>query len=87
MSPPSSGLKIKPRLHAPPKRRWTINRLHGVITQKVELFITTAVRTSKLNLLHLIKLIRTFLQYILMNMFDIASVWPILRATLSKDLD
>jgi hypothetical protein len=31
--------------HVPPKRRLTFNRLHGVISQKIELFITTAVRT------------------------------------------
>jgi hypothetical protein len=31
---------------APPKRRLTFNRLHGVISLKIELFITTAVRTS-----------------------------------------
>jgi hypothetical protein len=30
----------------PPKRRLTLNRLHGVISQKTVLFITTAVRTS-----------------------------------------
>jgi hypothetical protein len=30
----------------PPKRRLTFNGLHGVISQKIELFITTAVRTS-----------------------------------------
>jgi hypothetical protein len=28
------------------KRRMTFNRLHGVAAQKIELFITTAVRTS-----------------------------------------
>jgi hypothetical protein len=28
------------------KRRLTFNGLHGVISQKIELFITTAVRTS-----------------------------------------
>jgi hypothetical protein len=41
------------RRHIPPKRRFTLNGLHGVISQKIELFITTAVRTSnstKLNL-------------------------------------
>jgi hypothetical protein len=30
----------------PPKRRLTFNGLHGVISQKIVLFITTAVRTS-----------------------------------------
>jgi hypothetical protein len=30
----------------PPKRRFTFNRLHNVVSQKIELFITTAVRTS-----------------------------------------
>jgi hypothetical protein len=34
------------RRHVPPKRRLTFNGLHSVISQKVELFITTAVRTS-----------------------------------------
>jgi hypothetical protein len=29
-----------------PKRRLTINGLHGVISQNIVLFITTAVRTS-----------------------------------------
>jgi hypothetical protein len=35
------------RWHVPPKRRLTFNGLHGVISQKIELFITTAVRISK----------------------------------------
>jgi hypothetical protein len=30
----------------PPKRRLKLNRLHGVISQKMILFITTAVKTS-----------------------------------------
>jgi hypothetical protein len=30
----------------PPKRQMIFNRLHGVVSQKTELFITTAVRTS-----------------------------------------
>jgi hypothetical protein len=34
------------RWHAPPKRRLTFSGLHGVMTQKTELFIITAVRTS-----------------------------------------
>jgi hypothetical protein len=29
-----------------PKRRLALNGLHGVISQKIELFITTGVRTS-----------------------------------------
>jgi hypothetical protein len=40
------------RRYIPPKRRLTLNGLHGVISQKMVLFITTAVRTS--NLLRLI---------------------------------
>jgi hypothetical protein len=32
--------------HVPPKRRLTYNGLHGVVYQKTELFITTAVGTS-----------------------------------------
>jgi hypothetical protein len=34
------------RRHVPPKRRLTFNGLYGVISQMLELFITTAVRTS-----------------------------------------
>jgi hypothetical protein len=34
------------RQHIPPKRRLNINGLHGVILKKIELSITTAVRTS-----------------------------------------
>jgi hypothetical protein len=34
------------RWHVPPKRRFTFNGLQGVISQKLELFITTDVRTS-----------------------------------------
>jgi hypothetical protein len=34
------------RRYVPPKRRLTLNRLHGVISQKMVLFILTAVRTS-----------------------------------------
>jgi hypothetical protein len=33
------------RLHLPPKHQLTCNGLHGIISQKIELFITTAVRT------------------------------------------
>jgi hypothetical protein len=33
------------RQNIPPKRRLTFKRLHGVISQKIELSITTAVRT------------------------------------------
>jgi hypothetical protein len=57
ISPPSSESKNMPskksefivswRLHVAPKRRMTYNRLHGVISQKVGLFITTDVRTWK----------------------------------------
>jgi hypothetical protein len=32
--------------HVSPKRSLTFNRLHGIISQKKVLFITTAVRTS-----------------------------------------
>jgi hypothetical protein len=35
------------RRNVPPKRRLTLNGLHGVTSQKMVLFITTAVRTSK----------------------------------------
>jgi hypothetical protein len=34
------------RRYVPPKRRLTFNGLHGIISQKIVLFITTAVRTS-----------------------------------------
>jgi hypothetical protein len=34
------------RRYVPPKRRLTLNGLHGVISQKIVLFTTTAVRTS-----------------------------------------
>jgi hypothetical protein len=34
------------RQYVPPKLRLTFNGLHGVISQKIVLFITTAVRTS-----------------------------------------
>jgi hypothetical protein len=33
------------RWHVPPKCRLIFNRLHGIIPQKVELFVTTVVRT------------------------------------------
>jgi hypothetical protein len=32
--------------HVPPKRRITFNGLHGVISQKVQAILTTAVRSS-----------------------------------------
>jgi hypothetical protein len=45
--------RIRPRRwrwHVPPpKRRFTFNELHGIISQKIELLITTAVRTSNLT--------------------------------------
>jgi xanthosine utilization system XapX-like protein len=34
------------RRYVPPKLRWNFNGLHGVVSQKVVRFITTAVRTS-----------------------------------------
>jgi hypothetical protein len=34
------------RRYVPPKRQLTFSRLHNVISQKIVLFITTAVRTS-----------------------------------------
>jgi hypothetical protein len=34
------------RRYVPPKRRLQLNRLHGVTSQKMLLFITTAVKTS-----------------------------------------
>jgi hypothetical protein len=40
------------RRYVPPKRRWTLNGLHRVISQKVVLFITTAVRISNHTRLH-----------------------------------
>jgi hypothetical protein len=60
MSPPFSGSKYKPSkkpawkhvallatcFRVPPKRQLTFNGLHGVISQKTELSITTTVRTS-----------------------------------------
>jgi hypothetical protein len=54
ISPPSSGLKNKRTRnqrestcrYVPLKPRLTFNVLHGVISQKTVLFITTAVRTS-----------------------------------------
>jgi hypothetical protein len=39
------------RRHVPPKRRLTFNGLHGVISQKTEPFITTALRTSNTTLI------------------------------------
>jgi hypothetical protein len=46
--PPASPVLLPWRCwrHVPPKRLSTFNGLHGVISQKTELFITTAVRTS-----------------------------------------
>jgi hypothetical protein len=38
------------RRYVPPKRRLTLNVLHGVLSQKMVLFITTAVRTSDLRI-------------------------------------
>jgi hypothetical protein len=34
------------RRYVPPKRQLTFNGLHGIVSQKIEVFITTAVRTS-----------------------------------------
>jgi hypothetical protein len=39
-------LPLRWRRYVPPKRRLTLNGLHGVIFQKMVLFITTSVRTS-----------------------------------------
>jgi hypothetical protein len=54
MSPPSSGMKSKPTLQpgiwggrlVPAKRLFTFNGLHRIISQKIEIFTTTATRTS-----------------------------------------
>jgi hypothetical protein len=48
MSPPPSGSKKKP----PPIRRLTFKELHVVTSQKIQLFITTAMRRSNPTLLH-----------------------------------
>jgi hypothetical protein len=40
------------RRYISPKRRLTFNGLHGIISQKIELLITTAVRTSNPTTLH-----------------------------------
>jgi hypothetical protein len=37
---------LKMEQYVPPKRRLTLNGLHGVISQKIVLFTTTTVRTS-----------------------------------------
>jgi hypothetical protein len=37
---------MKATCSVPPKRRLTFNGLHGVIAQKIQIFITTGVRTS-----------------------------------------
>jgi hypothetical protein len=37
---------LKRERHVDPKRRLVFNGVHGIIFQKIELFITTAVRTS-----------------------------------------
>jgi hypothetical protein len=46
--------KEKWRQYVPPKCQMTFNRLHGIIYQKTELFITTAVRTSNPTILILL---------------------------------
>jgi hypothetical protein len=48
MSPQSSGPKNKPskKISVKAKRRLTFSGLHGDISPKIELFITTAVGTS-----------------------------------------
>jgi hypothetical protein len=53
VTPPAScwslaWLSLRPWMwwHVTPRRRLTFNGLHGVISQKIELFITTGVRTS-----------------------------------------
>jgi hypothetical protein len=40
----------------PPKRRLQLNGLHGVTSQMMILFITTAVKTSNLTILNLVQL-------------------------------
>jgi hypothetical protein len=61
--PPPSGLKNKSSRkvawsrwqalrHVPPKHQLIFNWLHGVISQKIEFFISTAVRTSNPILVH-----------------------------------
>jgi hypothetical protein len=44
-------LLLRWKLHVPPKRRLIFNPIHSVVTQEIELFITTAVKTlSYMNL-------------------------------------
>jgi hypothetical protein len=45
------------RRHVPPKHRLTFNGLHGVISQKIELFIITAMKTSNPTYLYIIRMI------------------------------
>jgi hypothetical protein len=46
MSPPFSGPKNKPRNQHETDSKQSFNRLHGVIFQKAQLFIITAVITA-----------------------------------------
>jgi hypothetical protein len=43
---------MRQRRDYPPKRRLTFNGLHGVISQKIELFITTAYEILKSFIIH-----------------------------------
>jgi hypothetical protein len=40
------------RWHVPPKHQFTFNGLYSIISQKIELFITTAMRTSNPTFFH-----------------------------------
>jgi hypothetical protein len=46
--PPCKQMASRILRYVPPKRRLQFNRLHGVTSQKMILFITTAVKTSNL---------------------------------------
>jgi hypothetical protein len=58
----------------PPKRQLTFNGLHGIISQKIELFVTNVVRTSNLTRLLIAPTIQfRVVESLLRNQFE--RVW------------
>jgi hypothetical protein len=74
------------RWYFPPKRRLFFNGLHYVISQKIEIFIITAVRTSNSQYISFLSL-NVYKEHVLTNLhisWTFSIVWFWLKSTLFR---